>query len=307
MQNSRRWTATDIPDLTGKTAVVTGGNSGIGFETVAALAQHGANTIMASRSKARGQEAMNRIDSIVPSGSVRLMILDLGDLSSISRFVEDFRQQHDELQILVNNAGIMATPYRTTVDGFESQFGTNHLGHFALTARLMPMLLNAESARVVNVSSLAHRRGRFDFKQLQFEREGYSRWQAYGNSKLANLLFTYELQRRLERSSVKHVASLASHPGFTSTNLGAGMGFLGQILMIASRWMFQTADMGALPTLRAATDPNAKGGEYYGPDRPNERRGYPVIVSSSTESHDEESARWLWENSEELTGVKFEF
>ena len=300
-----RWTADDIPDLTGRTAVVTGGNSGIGFAAAVEFARHGATTIIASRSASRGEQAIKRLKASVPAASAELMVLDLGDLSSISRFVSDFHSNHDALQILVNNAGIMATPYRQTVDGFEAQFGTNHLGHFALTAGLMPLLLASESARIVNVSSLAHRQGSMDFNRLQHERDHYNRWQAYRDSKLANLLFTYQLQRRLERAGVEHVASLAAHPGFTRTNLGSGIGIIGRILMATMGWMFQNAAMGALPTLRAATDPNAKGGEYFGPDRPNQRRGYPVVVSSSADSHDEQTASLLWQRSEELTGLEF--
>ena len=305
MAETQHWTAVNIPDLTDKIAVVTGGNSGIGFETAVELARNGAETIIACRSVSRGDAAVQRIRKSVPLANVEAMPLDLGDLASVDAFSERFADENDHLDILVNNAGIMATPYRKTKDGFESQFGTNHLGHFALTAKLMPLLLAAPTSRIVNVSSLAHRQGVVDLDALDFDGSNYSRWRAYGRSKLANLLFTYETQRRLDRGGVDHVASLASHPGFARTNLAQGLGIIGTILKPIGSLISQSAHMGALPTLRAAVDPSAKGGEYYGPDSPNERRGYPVLVSSSAGSHDEEVARRLWERSEELTGVKF--
>ena len=208
--------------------------------------------------------------------------------------------------MLINNAGIMATPYRATADGFESQFGTNHLGHFALTAELLPVIAAAPSSRVVNVSSLAHRGEKIDTENLQTGNRNYNRWRAYGRSKLANLLFTYELQRRLASAGIQHVESLAAHPGVSRTNIAQGLGLIGKIAMPVAGLFFQSAQMGALPILRAATDPEARGGQYYGPDKPNERKGYPVIVTSSSESHDAEVARRLWEQSEKLTGVKFE-
>ncbi len=301
----KRWTEEDIPDLAGRTAIVTGANSGIGLTTAVQLARRGATTILACRSPARGEAALRRLNSQVPSTDASLEILDLGDLTSVDSFADRFHQNHRVLHLLVNNAGVMATPFRKTASGFESQFGTNHIGHFALTAKLMPLILAAPSARVVNVSSLAHRTAQIDFNQLQFERENYNRWRAYRVSKLANLLFTYELQRRLEGANIDNVSSLAAHPGFTRTNLLQGLGLIGQILKPIGWMICQSADMGALPTLRAATDPNAKGGQYYGPDKPNERRGYPVIVSSTPASHDKEVARMLWERSEELTATEF--
>ena len=306
MSETERWTAANIPDLSGKTAVITGANSGIGYETALELARHGATTIVVCRSVSRGESALGRIKESAPSSQVRLMLLDLGDLASIDAFAESFTKENENLDLLINNAGIMATPYRTTKDGFESQFGTNHLGHFALTAKLMPSILASPSARIVNVSSLAHRSGGIDFDALQFDRSNYGRWQAYGNSKLANLLFTYEMHRRLRRANVEHVASMAAHPGFSRTNLAQGLGLIGTLLKPIGALISQSAHMGALPTLRAATDPNAESGQYYGPDQPNERRGYPVVVSSTPASHDEETARRLWEHSEELTGTKFE-
>ena len=306
MKTAKRWTASDIPDLTGKTAIVTGANSGTGFETALELARNGAKVILACRSASRGESALRRISDCVASAHVQVMPLDLGDLSSIADFAERFTSADERLDILVNNAGIMATPYRTTKDGFESQFGTNHLGHFALTAKLMPTIKAAPDARIVNVASLAHRSGSIDLEAPQYERSNYKRFDAYARSKLANLLFTYEMHRRLQRADLTNVASLAAHPGFARTNLAQGLGLIGTILKPIGALISQNAHMGALPILRAATDPDAFGGQYYGPDRPNERRGYPVVVSSTPASHDEEVGRRLWEISEELTGVKFE-
>ena len=220
--------------------------------------------------------------------------------------MQRFCSTHDKLDLLINNAGVMATPYRTTASGSEAQFGTNHLGHFALTGRLMSLLINSPGSRIVSVSSLAHRDESIDLEAIQFTRENYNRWRAYGRSKLANLLFTYELQRRFERAGIGHVSSLAAHPGVSKTNIAQGLGWIGNVSMPIAGLFFQSARMGALPILRAATDPDAAGGEYYGPNRPNERKGYPVIVASSPESHDAEVAGRLWERSEELTGVKFE-
>ena len=306
MKNSERWSTAEIPDLTGKTAVITGGNSGVGFETALELARHGATTIIACRSSSRGEKALNRIKESTPASHVELMLLNLGDLASINAFAESFASSHKKLDLLINNAGIMATPYRTTNDGFESQFGTNHLGHFALTAKLMPALSAAKSSRVVNVSSIGHRSGEIDFNELLLSRSNYKRWRAYYRSKLANLLFTYEMHRRLESARIENISSLAAHPGVARTNLAQGMGFIGTLLKPIAFLFVQSAQMGALPILRAATDPSAKGGEYYGPDKPHERSGFPVVVSSSPDSHDEETARRLWERSEELTGVKFQ-
>ncbi len=305
MNEGHRWTVADIPDLGGMTAIVTGGNSGVGYETALELARKGATTILACRSRSRGEAAIRRILREVPEAKVKLMQLDLGDLDSIGQFAQRFRTSHGDLDLLVNNAGIMATPYRTTKDGFESQFGTNHLGHFALTAKLMPSILASPSARIVNVSSVGHRSGDIDFDALLLDRSNYRRWRAYYRSKLANLLFTYEMHRRLKSTGIENVSSLAAHPGVARTNLAQGMGFVGTLLKPIAFLFVQSAQMGALPILRAATDPAAQSGQYYGPDKPHERSGYPVVVSSSAESHDLESARGLWERSEELTGVGF--
>ncbi len=305
MQTSARWTVADIPDLTGQTAIVTGGNSGVGFETAIELARHGATTIIACRSASRAEAALSKIEEAAPSSQTRSMLLDLGDLASVDAFSKSFTTEYETLDLLINNAGIMATPYRTTKDGFESQVGTNHLGHFALTAKLMPALTAAQSSRLVNVSSIGHRSGDMDTDDLLLDRSNYKRWRAYYRSKLANLLFTYEMHRRLQTAGIENLSSLAAHPGVARTNLAQGMGFIGTLLKPIAFLFIQSAQMGALPILRATTDPNAHGGQYYGPDKPHERSGYPQVVSSSPDSHNEQDARRLWEQSEELTGIKF--
>ena len=305
MKELQRWTADNVPDLSGLTAVITGSNSGVGYETALELVRHGADVTLACRSISRGESALRRIKNDSPSAIADLVQLDLGDLASVDWFLTQFCATHDKLDLLINNAGVMATPYRITASGFESQFGTNHLGHFALTGKLLSLLIKSPASRIVNVSSLAHREEKIDFDAVQFTRENYNRWRAYGRSKLANLLFTYELQRRLERASIEHVKSIAAHPGVSRTNIAQGLGWIGKVSMPIAGLFFQSARMGALPILRAATDPQAIGGQYYGPDGKNERKGYPVIVSSSTESHDEETARGLWKRSEDLTNVRF--
>ena len=305
MNEVQRWTVDDVPDLTGMTAVVTGANSGVGYETAIELARHGADVTLACRSASRGESALRRLKSDATGATGELAQLDLGDLTSVDRFSNHFCATHDKLDLLINNAGVMATPYRTTASGFESQFGTNHLGHFALTGKLLSLLLKSPASRIVNVSSLAHRGESIDCEAIQFTRENYNRWRAYGRSKLANLLFTYELQRRFERAGIAHVKSIAAHPGVSRTNIAQGLGWIGKISMPIAGLLFQSARMGALPILRAATDSEATGGQYYGPDGKNERKGYPVIVSSSPESHNEDFARCLWERSQELTRVRF--
>lgn len=305
--NRSRWTTDNIPDLTGRTAIVTGANTGIGYEAALEFAHKGAYTVLACRSKERGQQALRNLKAEVPRASAEIMQLDLASLASVRGFAGAFRAGHERLDVLANNAGIMMVPYGTTEDGFERQFGVNHLGHFALTGLLLDSLLGTPHARVVNVSSSGHRTGTMDFDNLMWEKGRYTPRHAYGRSKLANLLFTYELQRRFEAAGVDAMA-VAAHPGIADTDLTR---------YLAEKWYFrlgrrliplvaQSAAMGALPTLRAAVDPTAKGGQYYGPGGRNEQRGYPIVVASNSASHNADDARRLWEVSEQLTGVRYE-
>ena len=306
---AQKWTIDQIPDLAGKIIVVTGGNSGIGFEAAKAFAQKGAEVILASRNMQKANAALAELTRDVPNGRVKVIQLDLASLASVRQFAEQFKTQYGRLDILVNNAGIMMVPYGKTEDGFERQLGTNHLGHFALTGLLLDSLANSDAARVVNVSSLAHENGEMDFSNLMYdEGNGYSRMGAYGRSKLANLLFTYELQRRLDAAG-KNSLSIAVHPGISATNLANHMmdrWYLRWLRPLFAR-MVQSSAMGALPTIRAAVDSAAAGGSYYGPDGKQERDGYPVVVQSNAASHNLEDARRLWEISEELTGVQYRF
>lgn len=294
-----KWTAENIPDLTGKTAVVTGANSGIGYETARALARKGATVILACRDKDKGNAAAQKISQEFPAAKAELMMLDLSELASVRRFAGEFKSRFGALDLLINNAGIMAVPYRKTADGFESQFGTNHLGHFALTLLLMDRILRAPRARVITVSSFGHKLAKMDFENLSAEK-GYDPQKAYGQSKLANLLFTYELQRRFEAAGADAIAA-AAHPGWTATNLDAHWRMVHMLTPILG----QKPEMGALPTLYAATAPDVRGGDYYGPGGWQEINGYPAKVPSSLASHDAAVAARLWKVSEELTGVRY--
>jgi NAD(P)-dependent dehydrogenase (short-subunit alcohol dehydrogenase family) len=294
-----KWTAADIPDQTGRVAVVTGANSGLGLVTARELARAGAHVVMACRDPKRGEEAVATVRAAVPKADVVLRQLDLASLASVQRFAESI--DHDKIDILVNNAGIMAPPRRETEDGFEAQFGTNHLGHYALTGRLFEKL----TGRVVTVSSGLHRIGRINFDDLQSTRR-YRPWGAYGQSKLANLLFAFELDRRSTT-----VRSHAAHPGYAATNLqgnfaqASGGGFVKWGSDLANRILAQPMDMGALPSLYAATFPDLPGGSFIGPDRLFEQRGHPKIVHAVKAAYDEDAARRLWEVSAKLTGVSF--
>ena len=304
------WSETDIPDQSGRTAVVTGANSGIGWETARALAAKGARVVLACRSEERGRDAERRIRAAVPSGDVRFEPLDLGSLASVRAFAEKLRAGESRLDLLVNNAGVMMPPYGKTADGFETQLGTNHLGHFALTGLLLEPLRRTARARVVIVSSLAHFWGGIAFDDLQSERS-YNPTRAYGQSKLANLLFTYQLHRRLDAKRAETL-SVACHPGYAATNLQfAGPRMQGSSLLEAgaglmNRLFSQSAAMGALPTLYAATVPDVRGGEYFGPGGFAEMWGSPKKVRSSARSHDAADAARLWEISEDATGVRFD-
>ncbi len=298
-----KWTAADIPDQTGRLAVITGANTGLGLETARELARAGATVVMAVRTPSRGEAAIDDIRSDQPDADVRLQQLDLASLDSIRSAAEQLGEDHERIDLLINNAGVMYTPRQETADGFEMQFGTNHLGHYAWTGLLVDRMLGVDDARIVTVSSVGHRiRSKIDFDDINAE-QGYNRVNAYGRSKLANLLFTYELQRRLEAASAQ-AAALAAHPGGSDTELSRhvpGARFAGPLFSLLA----QSAAMGALPTLRAATDPAASGGEYYGPDGFQEFRGHPVVVTSSDRSHEADTQRRLWEVSEELTGVTY--
>jgi NAD(P)-dependent dehydrogenase (short-subunit alcohol dehydrogenase family) len=298
-----KWTAADIPDQTGRTAIITGANTGLGFETAAALASRGAHVVLAVRNLEKGKQAAASITAATPGADVALQELDLTSLESVRAAAAQLRSDHDRIDLLINNAGVMYTPKSTTKDGFELQFGTNHLGHFALTGLLLDRLLPVDGSRVVTVSSMGHRiRAAIHFDDLQWERR-YSRVGAYGQSKLANLLFTYELQRRLAPRGTTIAA--AAHPGGSNTELMRNMP---RPLVVAADLLapvFQDAALGALPTLRAATEPGVHGGQYFGPGGVGQVRGYPKVVASSAQSHDVELQRRLWTVSEELTGVVF--
>lgn len=308
----KRWGVDDIPDQSGRTLIVTGANSGLGLETTRALAGKGATVIMACRNLDKAARAESDVRASHPGASLEVRELDLADLSSVRSFTQAVLDEHERLDGLINNAGVMAIPRRETADGFEMQLGTNHFGHFALTGLLLPRLLasDAERVRVVTVSSTAHRMGRMHFDDLQLA-HGYGDWKAYGQSKLANLLFAFELDRRL-RAGEHPVASLAAHPGYADTDLQAvgprvrGNKLMAGIMKVANAVVAQPADMGALPTLRAATDPSAVGGQYYGPGGLMETRGYPEVVQANDQANSQADAERLWGISEELTGVTFD-
>jgi NAD(P)-dependent dehydrogenase (short-subunit alcohol dehydrogenase family) len=288
-----KWTAANLPRMDGRTVVVTGANSGIGLAAVRELARVGAHVVLAVRDPERGARATDAVP-----GDCEVRQLDLADLSSVRAFAEAWS---GPLDVLVNNAGVMAVPQNRTADGFELQLGTNHLGHFALTGLLLPSITD----RVVTVSSGAHRMGRIDLDDLNWERRRYRRWSAYGQSKLANLLFTMELDRRLTETG-SPVKALAAHPGWAATSLQgrSGVRVLDAAMRAANRFFAQSEAMGALPTLYAAVE-DLPGGSYVGPDGRAEQRGHPTLVGRSAAAQDAEVARRLWERSEELTGVHF--
>lgn len=307
---SEKWTTADIPDQSGRTALVTGANSGLGLQTANALAVAGATVILGCRNAERAASAKTQIEGVAPDATVEIVEIDLSDLSSVERAAAIVADRPEPLDLLVNNAGVMATPRRETADGFELQLGTNHLGHFALTGRLIEKLLVSGSPRVVNVSSVAHKMGKMDFDDLNWQ-ESYSRWPAYGRSKLANLLFTSELAERAEAAGTNLLVA-ASHPGFAATNLqtsGPGMGPLGIIykplMKVGNLLLAQSDAGGALPSLYAATAPDVQSNEYFGPDGLGEQRGHPTRVGRTARASDPVVAEQLWEASEELTGVSF--
>ena len=307
------WTEAQIPDLRGRIALVTGANSGLGLETSRALAGKGARVVLACRGAAKAEEAMAAIRAKIPDAQLEFLPLDLSDLASVRAAAETFESRHARLDILCNNAGLMTLPFARSRDGFEMIFGTNHLGHFAFTGLLLDVIRKTPGARVVTLSSVAHRNGRLPLDDLNWEREPYSKPGAYGRSKLANLLFVLELQRRLQRSGIDAI-SVAAHPGYAATNIVYGgseappslrrklwnlMARVGNVLLA------QPAQMGALPTLYAATAADVKGGEYLGPRGLLEFRGYPARVRPSRLAQDERLAAGLWARSEQMTGVRF--
>jgi NAD(P)-dependent dehydrogenase (short-subunit alcohol dehydrogenase family) len=300
------WTAQDIPDQSGRVAVVTGATSGLGTETAIELARRGAHVVLTARDAGRGETALAAVRAV---GSAEVASLDLADLSTVRAFADRFAGAYDRLDLLVNNAGVMATPAGRTADGFELQMGINHLGHFVLTGRLLPLLLGTSGSRVVTVASQAHRLGRLNPDDLNRERRRYLRWPAYSDSKLANLLFAFELSRRLVAVGAG-TASLAAHPGLARSNLGLGYaGLLGRLQTLAFRLtapvVQQSTEQGALPQLRAATDPDLPTGTFVGPSGPGGSRGAPVPVGSSAPARDLELAGRLWAVSEELTHTAY--
>ena len=306
---TRKWTTAELPSLAGKTAIVTGANSGLGLETTAGLAAAGATVIMACRNPARAEPALAALRVRVPGAKLAAMALDLADLASVRRFAAEFAAQQGPLHLLINNAGVMALPWQQTADGFEMQMGTNHLGHFALTGLLLERLAASPGARVITVASVAHRgTKKLPVDDLNWQREPYRKNEAYARSKLANLLFSHELARRLAAAGVPVLAA-AAHPGYSATNIVASATagsaikqFLGRI---GNALVAQPAHMGALPTLYAAAMPGVQAGDYYGPHGLMEFRGYPKKVGGSALAGDAKLAAGLWQRSQQLTGVTY--
>jgi NAD(P)-dependent dehydrogenase (short-subunit alcohol dehydrogenase family) len=307
------WTTADIPDQSGRVALVTGGNSGLGYQTVLQLARKGAQVLMATRDRTRGQAALEQLAAEAPGSHTELAQLDLADLTSVQQLATEFLASGRDLDLLVNNAGVMAIPHReTTAQGYERQFGTNHLGHFALTGRLLPALLKRPGSRVVTVSSNQHKRTKgINFDDLQGEHT-YQPWPAYAKSKLANAMFVLEFDRRL-RAAGLDVISVGAHPGFAATNLqfsgprSGGTSLAAHVMGFGTRLLGQPAGYGAVPQLYAATAEGVHGGDYFGPDGPGEMRGHhPKLVHFSAAARDEATAARLWAVSEGLTGVTFE-
>ncbi|MFG1826038.1 oxidoreductase [Microbispora bryophytorum] len=304
----QRWTSADIPDQRGRTALITGANTGLGFETAKLLAERGASVIMACRNADKAAGAAARITASVPDAAVSTLRLDLASLASVREAAERIRADHSRLDLLINNAGGIRPRYAVTGDGFESTFATNHLGPFAFTGLVLDLLLAVPGSRVVTVSSIGHRRGAIDFDDLHFA-HGYRYTHAYFQSKLANLMFTYELDRRLSATGVSTVA-VAAHPGNARTEFGREMPLPVRVLMrprlrLLTWWLMQSPQKAALATVRAAVDPDVRGGEYYGPPGRAQYTGYPTRVTSTPLSHDAAAQRRLWEESERLTGVAY--
>ena len=313
--SAHKWNENDIPDQTGRIAIVTGANTGLGFDTARALAEHGAHVVLAVRDITKGNAAAGRIAKAAPKASVKVHKLDLGSLESVRTAAAELAAEYPRLDLLINNAGVMyPSPRQTTADGFELQFGTNHLGHFALTGLLFDTLKRKQGARIVTISSVAATMGKLDFDDLQSV-EGYNRWRAYGQSKLANLVFAMDLQSLIRQAGLD-MASIAAHPGVSNTNLTAAgndldSGWLGLLskpfLALSDLLIAQDAAHGALPTLFAATEPGLTGGEYIGPDGLRQYRGSPTIVAPRRLALDSGTGDRLWKASTELTGVEYDF
>jgi NAD(P)-dependent dehydrogenase (short-subunit alcohol dehydrogenase family) len=303
---SARWAAADVGDQYGRTVVITGANTGIGLETAMALAEHGAGVVLACRDTGKAGRAAARITEAAPGAVVEVARLDLASLASVREAAAQIRSRHQRLDVLINNAALMMPPSGRTEDGFELQIGTNHLGHFALTGLLLDRLMATPGSRIVTVSSVAHRQGRVDVNDLHFRQRPYRRTAAYGQSKLANLMFAYELQRRLDAAGAAAI-SVAAHPGTVRSDLQRHIAGATRVTGNALMRLLGQRDaaMAALPALRAATDPGVRGGEYYGPDGFLGLTGHPVRAESSARSHDVATQKLLWAESERLTGVTY--
>jgi NAD(P)-dependent dehydrogenase (short-subunit alcohol dehydrogenase family) len=296
----KKWDGSSISDQEDRVVIVTGASSGIGYETARVLADKNATVIIAVRSLEKGNAAANNIKADHNNADLRVMELDLACLESVKTFADQFRRDYSRLDLLINNAGVMIPPYAKTADGFELQLGTNHLGHFALTGLLLDVITGTTDSRIVNVSSDAHRYGKLDFADLTWEKRAYKAWRAYGDSKIANLYFTYQLGKKLAEKSHRTIVA-ASHPGWTATELQRHSG----LFRFFNRFFAQDIAMGALPTLYAAVGPQVDSGDYFGPAGFKEMRGYPKKTESNRLSHDQAIAKRLWEVSEELTGVVY--
>lgn len=301
-QSTSTWDEAQIPSQTGRIAIVTGASGGLGLATARMLARKGATVILAVRSTDKGTQAKAAILSGQPDAEIHVMPLDLTDLDNVRGFAESFASSYPTLDLLINNAGVMIPPYSKTKQGFELQMGTNHFGHYALTARLFPLLARTPGSRIVSVSSNAHRMGRLDLDDLDWQKRKYKAWQAYGDSKLANLYFTLELDRRIKTAGLDILAA-AAHPGLARTDLDRTSG----PVKLFFRLFGQDAHMGALPTVRAATDPQLRGGEYLGPGGAMRMKGYPVLETPTQLAQNAELANRLWQLSEARTGLTFEF
>jgi NAD(P)-dependent dehydrogenase (short-subunit alcohol dehydrogenase family) len=309
------WTTDDMGDQSGRTALITGASSGLGLCSAQALAARGGRVVLACRGKAKGQAALEQVKEAAQGPEPTLVLLDLADLGSVREAAAEVRDQVERLDALMNNAGVMAIPQAVTAEGFEMQLGTNHLGHFALTGLLLETLHRAYAPRVVTTSSNAHRAGKMRWDDLDFDQR-YRKWAAYGQSKLANLLYTRELDRRA-REAGSDLVAVAAHPGYAATHLqlagpelsgkGVRAGLTRRLMQVGNRLVAQSAEMGALPQLYAATQPGVQGGEYFGPDRLFQTRGHPQRVGPSRRARDDEAAARLWEISEERTGVTYEW